>query len=205
MLLASTSDLDDLIPTLVAYQIEWNKLHALARDRAPGRRRARPADCAEAFGGAVDDWMRVRDAWDGSLSDFLDEVASRKLDLRIRMLSGSQVGYARMTRRWMAPIRAEMDAQGLSDRPIYFVSSNTHSLVNLVTDTARSREAEIVAHIEAHGPDYLRDELAALPRRPRRGLVGELPLLRRAALLRRQARGRARTGRSGWRPSARSA
>ena len=160
VLLASTSDLDDLIPTLVAYQIEWNKLHALARatERPPGGE-PDPADCAEGFGGAVDDWMRVRDAWDGSLSDFLDEVSSRRLDLRIRMLSGSQVGYARMTRRWMAPIRAEMDAQGISDRPVYFVSSNTHSLVNLVTDTARSREAEIVAHIDAHGPGYLRDEL----------------------------------------------
>ena len=160
VLLASTSDLDDLIPTLVAYQIEWNKLHALARaTERPAGAEPDPADCAEGFGGAVDDWMRVRDAWDGSLSDFLDEVSSRRLDLRIRMLSGSQVGYARMTRRWMAPIRAEMDAQGLSDRPIYFVSSNTHSLVNLVTDTARSREDEIVAHIDAHGPDYLREEL----------------------------------------------
>ena len=160
VLLASTSDLDDLIPTLVAYQIEWNKLHALARatERPPGGE-PDPEDCAEGFGGAVDDWNRVRDAWDGSLSHFLDEVSSRRLDLRIRMLSGSQVGYARMTRRWMAPIRAEMDAQGLSDRPIYFVSSNTHSLVNLVTATARSREAEIVAHIEAHGPGYLREEL----------------------------------------------
>jgi hypothetical protein len=28
VLLASASDLDDLIPTLVAYQIEWNKLRA---------------------------------------------------------------------------------------------------------------------------------------------------------------------------------
>src|ERR687890_1576879 len=27
VLLASGSDLDDLIPTLVAYQVEWNKLH----------------------------------------------------------------------------------------------------------------------------------------------------------------------------------
>jgi hypothetical protein len=160
VLLASTSDLDDLIPTLVAYQIEWNKLHALARaTERPAGVEPDPADCAEGFGGAVDDWMRVRDAWDGSLSNFLDEVSSRRLDLRIRMLSGSQVGYARMTRRWMAPIRAEMDAQGISDRPVYFVSSNTHSLVNLVTDTARSREAEIVAHIDEHGPDYLRDEL----------------------------------------------
>ena len=136
--------------------------------------------------------MRVRDAWDGSLSDFLDEVSSRRLDLRIRMLSGSQVGYARMTRRWMAPIRAEMDAQGLSDRPIYFVSSNTHSLVNLVTDTARSREDEIVAHIDDARPGLPARGAAALPRGPRRGLVGELPLLRRAALLRRQARGRRR-------------
>src|SRR5215217_104727 len=160
VLLASTSDLDDLIPTLVAYQIEWNKLHVAARATArPEGAEPDPAACAEAFGGAEDDWRRVRGAWDGSLSDFLDEVASRRLDLRIRMLSGSQVGYARMTRRWMAPIRAEMDAQGLSDRPFYFVSSNTHSLVNLVTDTARSREGDIIAHIEANGPDYLRDEL----------------------------------------------
>jgi hypothetical protein len=160
VLLASTSDLDDLIPTLVAYQIEWNKLHAAARaTERPDDVEPEPADCAEAFGGAVDDWTRVREAWDGSLRDFLDEVAARRLNLRIRMLSGSQVGYARMTRRWMAPIRAEVDEQGLGDRPIYFVSSNTHSLVNLVTDTARSREADIVAHIDAHGPDYLRDEL----------------------------------------------
>ena len=34
VLLASTSDLDDVIPTLVAYQIEWNKLHAAARANA---------------------------------------------------------------------------------------------------------------------------------------------------------------------------
>jgi hypothetical protein len=160
VLLASTSDLDDLIPTLVAYQIEWNKLHAAARStERPEGAEPDPEACAEAFGGAVDDWIRVRDAWDGSLSDFLDEVSSRRLDLRIRMLSGSQVGYARMTRRWMAPIRAEMDAQGISERPIYFVSSNTHSLVNLVTDTARSQESDIVAYIEANGPDYLRGEL----------------------------------------------
>jgi hypothetical protein len=160
VLLASTSDLDDLIPTLVAYQIEWNKLHAAARaTERPAGVEPDPADCAEAFGGAEDDWLRVRGAWDGSLRDFLDEVSSRRLNLRIRMLSGSQVGYARMTRRWMAPIREEMDAQGLWDRPIYFVSSNTHSLVNLVTDTARSREDDIVAHIDRNGPDYLRGEL----------------------------------------------
>jgi hypothetical protein len=160
VLLASTSDLDDLIPTLVAYQVEWNKLHAAVRaaDRPDGDD-PDPAACAAAFGGAAEDWIRIREAW-GDLSSFLDEIHERRLNLRIRMLGGSQAGYARMTRRWWTPVRRAMEEQGLGDRPVYFVSSNTHSLVNLVTATARSGEAEIVAFIEAHGPEYLREELA---------------------------------------------
>ncbi len=158
-LLASTSDLDDVIPTLVAYQVEWNKLNAVLRstDRPPGDE-LDPAACAEAYGGSEDDWIRIREAW-GDLSTFLDEVRGRKLNLRIRMLGGSQAGYARMTRRWWRPVRSTMEEQGLGERPVYFVSSNPHSMVNLVTPTARSGEAEIVRFIEEHGPEYLREEL----------------------------------------------
>jgi hypothetical protein len=159
VLLASTSDLDDLIPTLVAYQVEWNKLHAVLRaSERPEGDEPDPAACAEAYGGAADDWIRIREGW-GDLSTFLVEVADRKLNLRIRMLGGSQTGYARMTRRWWRPVRDAMAEQGLGDRPVYFVSSNPHSLVNLVTPTARAGEAEIVRFIEAHGPEYLREEL----------------------------------------------
>jgi hypothetical protein len=161
VLLASTSDLDDLLPTLVAYQVEWNKLHAAARGASrPQGAEPEPDDCAEAFGGSPDDWIRIRESWDGSLANFLDEVHDRRLNLRIRMLGGSQVGYARVTRRWMAPIRAAMHDQGLTDRPLYFVSSNLHSMVNLLTGTAREGEAEIVRFIDEQGPDYLREELA---------------------------------------------
>jgi hypothetical protein len=159
VLLASTSDLDDLIPTLVAYQVEWNKLHALLRaSDGSDTEEPDPADCAEAYGGAGDDWIRIRDAW-GDLRTFLSEVRNRKQNLRIRMLGGSQAGYARMTRRWWRPVRSAMEEQGLGDRPIYFVSSNPHSMVNLVTATARSGETEIVRFIEEHGPEYLRNEL----------------------------------------------
>jgi hypothetical protein len=159
VLLASTSDLDDLIPTLVAYQVEWNKLAALVRasDRTDNEA-PDPADMAEAYGGAVDDWIRIREAW-GDLRTFLSEVRTRKLNLRIRMLGGSQAGYARMTRRWWRPVRTAMEEQGLGDRPIYFVSSNPHSMVNLVTPTARAGEAEVVSFVEEHGPEYLNEEL----------------------------------------------
>src|SRR2546423_4008063 len=96
VLIASTSDLDDLIPTLVAYQIEWNKVHRGAAAQSP------PDDvdadwCADALGGSVDDWLRVGEAWAGGLSAFVDEVRAHELELRVRMLGGSEVGYARVT------------------------------------------------------------------------------------------------------------
>jgi hypothetical protein len=153
-LIASTSDLDDVIPTLVAYQLEWNKLHTLLL-AATLPDEPTPEDLSAACGGTIDDWTRVHESW--PLPGFVEHVRARKLNLRIRMLGGSQVGYARLTRRWWAPVRAAMTDRGLHDRPLYFVSSNTHSLVNLVTPGAS--EDEIVGFIEARGPDYMVEEL----------------------------------------------
>jgi hypothetical protein len=158
VLLASTSDLDDVIPTLVAYQLEWNKLNQLLRsaDLPP---EPEAADLADALGAADEDWARLDEAWEGGLTAFTEEVRRRKLNLRIRMLGGSQTGYARLTRRWWAPVRATLTDRGLQDRPIYFVSSNPHSLVNLVTTTAGARAEEVVDFVEHSGPGYLREEL----------------------------------------------
>ena len=80
-------------------------------------------------------------------------------------------------------MRATLTDQGLVDRPIYFVSSNTHSLVNLRhRHGARASEDEIVDFVERDGPDYLLEELERFRDGAGRGLVGELPLLRRARL-----------------------
>jgi hypothetical protein len=163
VLLASASDVDDLIPTLVAFQIEWNKIHV--RQRAAGwppEEEPTPEECARALGGVADDWSRLRDAWGQRFAERLRLIAERRLSLRVRMLGGTQVGYARMTRRWWTPVHQRLAAEGLADRPIYFVSSNTHSLVNIVTGVARERETELVEFVETLPEgDILRTELEA--------------------------------------------
>jgi hypothetical protein len=163
VLLASASDVDDLIPTLVAFQIEWNKLHV--RQRAAGwpmEKEPTPEECARTLGGVADDWSRLRSAWGERFAERLRVIGERRLALRVRMLGGTQVGYARMTRRWWRPVHEKLAADGLADRPIYFVSSNTHSLVNIVTGVAREREAELEAFVETlPESDILREELAA--------------------------------------------
>jgi hypothetical protein len=78
------------------------------------------------------------------------------------MLGGTHTGYARLTRRWWMPVSAELEGKWLTERPLYFVSSNTHSLVNTATGIAREREAELVAFVEQlDEDDILRQELRA--------------------------------------------
>src|SRR5947209_4718857 len=166
VLLASTSDVDDLVPTLVAFQIEWNKIRMRQRAAgwagadAPQDRSAQ--DCSRALGGSLEDWSRLREAWGPRFAERLALVARQHLSLRVRMLGGTHTGYARLTRRWWAPVSAEIAGEGLAERPIYFVSSNTHSLVNIATGVAREREDELVGFVQTMDEhDILCRELAA--------------------------------------------
>jgi hypothetical protein len=161
VLLASESDVDDLVPTLVAFQIEWNKIRRrmLAAGWPPNEGVTAEA-CAAALGGAPDDWARLADAWGGHFEDRLQVIAEQGKSMRLRMLGGTQVGYQRMTRRWWAPVRAELNKHTLGDAPLYVVSSNTHSLSNLVTGLAREREDELVAFVERGHHADLQEELA---------------------------------------------
>jgi hypothetical protein len=151
VLMASASDVDDLVPTLVAFQIEWNKIRT--RQRAAGWPNEPTADIppdeyARELGGSVEDWARLRDAWGDLFGERMRLIGSQRLSLRVRMLGGSQSGYGRLTRRWWAPVSAELAIEGLTERPLYFVSSNTHSIVNIVTGIAREVEPELVAFVE---------------------------------------------------------
>jgi hypothetical protein len=160
VLLASASDVDDLVPTLVAFQIEWNKIRQ--RERAAGWpiEGMTPEACAAELGGSAEDWGRLKEAWGDRFAERMALVAGDRLSLRVRMLGGTHIGYARLTRRWWQPVRAELQHEDLTDRPLYFISSNTHSIVNIATGVARDREDELVRFVEQlPESDILRAEL----------------------------------------------
>ncbi|TME48826.1 MAG: hypothetical protein E6I55_03900 [Chloroflexi bacterium] len=160
VLIASASDVDDLIPTMVGFQIEWNKIRIALRGSGVERiADLDPAACADACGGAEDDWLQLYEAWGPAFGERLTDVAHHNMSLRVRMLGGTQVGYARVTRRWWQQVTGVMRSESLLNRPVYFVSSNSHSIANLVTGVAHRHEERLVASLEAEGPSELRDEL----------------------------------------------
>ena len=153
--LASSSDLDDLVPTLVALQIEWNKAHALLNSRGGLSGEAAEAETVARLAVSKDDWERFRALFGPRLADFLGEVRRRPMDLGIQLLGGSQVGYARATREWWRPVGDVLRREQLLDRPIYFVSSNGHCLVNLLSGVARQRAAQVAAWVQESGDPEL--------------------------------------------------
>ena len=174
--IASTSDLDDLIPTIVAYQIEWNKMHRLiAADTRLGETiAAAAADPSMAPTGEVlagigrallldtGGWERLRRVWGGAVWVNLAKIAAERKRYGLRMLGGSFVGYVRATRQWWAPVQRLLIDHDLVNRPVYFVSSNTHSIVNVLSGVTRRRHNALTGYIRDRNLPELLPELEKL-------------------------------------------
>jgi hypothetical protein len=160
VLIASASDVDDLIPTMVALQIEVNKLgvalHGAGIERIED---ATPGEVATACGGREDDWLQLYELWGAAFGPRLEEISQKGMALRLRMLGGTQVGYARVTRRWWQQVTGLMRSESLLDRPVYFVSSNSHAIANLLTGVAPRHADELASAVDRDGDGELRDEL----------------------------------------------
>ncbi|HEX3723731.1 MAG TPA: hypothetical protein VHV31_13125 [Nitrolancea sp.] len=171
---ASSSDLDDLIPTIVAWQIEWNKM----RDLITGQERLHAlldavvdddtvvpgveAEIRELLLIGEHDWLRLRIAWGQDFWRTLHRVGDEKKRLTLQMLGGTFVGYARSTRTWWTPIERELIERGLTDRPLYFISSNTHSIANLLSGAAHRRREALIRFVEERQHPELLPELHLL-------------------------------------------
>ena len=168
--IASPSDIDDVIPQLVALQIEWNKLHALlsAEDLSRAESTEEQFKVLQRMGISEDDALRLVEIW-GDLLTPLRRIQAEEKDFRVRMLGGSQIGYVKATRRWWQPIEDLMHREGLQERPVYFISSNTHSLVNLLSGSAPRHQQEIVEYTERSNNLELVPELRKLRQGQSRG------------------------------------
>jgi hypothetical protein len=161
--IASRSDIDDMIPLLTAFQIEWNKLHDTLRrlpsgfdldslwDMPGGYSRL-----AELLKVTTEDLDRLSAIWDDEFEDRLQRIADSPCDFRVQLLSGSLNEYRRATFNWWE--RIEKTIPELRHRPVYFVSSNTHSLLNVLSGFALLHQEELIDYIHHSGSTGLVNE-----------------------------------------------
>ncbi|MBA3871668.1 MAG: hypothetical protein H0X30_21175 [Anaerolineae bacterium] len=156
--IASRSDIDDLVPTLTAYQIEWNKLHILLQvedikklleaHRGEKLDKAGYQLLAETLYLNLEELKRLEVVWGDRFTETLFQISQRRKQIGLRMLAGSLADYRRATAYWWSEIDAQLDDIDIENRPVYFVSSNTHCLANLLTGFAQREEHNLAEYIE---------------------------------------------------------
>jgi hypothetical protein len=158
--IASARDIDDLVPIVTAYQIEWNKMHGRLRSLADGAGRA---EVARALG--LDDGRMnklVEALGDERFDAAVRAIASAPLDLKLQMLAASHSQYQRAAQRWWSGV--EPSTLGSSEprrRPVYFVSSNTHAIANLVGGYAKTHGPAITDWARRENPEGLAADVDA--------------------------------------------
>ncbi len=152
--IASVSDIDDVIPLLTAYQIEWNKLHPLLKGNTSLIERIHNSGSASAaeleelaltLSVPTEDVERLRTVWGSEFIGNLYLIASKPRQLKVRLLNGSMVEYRRATDIWWEHIASVCGE--LIKRPVYFISSNPHSMVNLLSGYAIHNKQKLIDYL----------------------------------------------------------
>jgi hypothetical protein len=163
--IASVSDIDDVIPILTAYQIEWNKIHELLSRNSSlvsqlamldQLQAAGMGEVAQTLNLPMEDIERLKTVWGHEFSKNLQLIAAKPRKLRVRLLNGSMVEYRRATDIWWEHI-AET-CHELTDQPVYFISSNLHSLVNLLSGYAFRSKHKLINYLSDTNNRELQEE-----------------------------------------------
>ena len=137
----SISDIDDLVNLAITYQVEWNKLHHLLQTNTLEKLLA------------PEELQNLTKAFGPNFSKRLKLIKKSQKKLRLQLLAGSWVDYCKATQKWWKNIAKSATTNiHLTKRPIYFVSSNTHSLVNLITGFAVKSQKDILRFTKDHNP-----------------------------------------------------
>ncbi len=167
VVIASRSDIEDVVPVLTSYQIEWNKLHALLNEITANPLHILESDNADEqndfagqLGISAEDLARLKIIWGKETPSLFVQIKKHKCNFGIRLLDGSLSEYWRATRMWWDHIERKRPA--LLESPVYFISSNTHSIPNLITGYALTRKEEISSYIGSENNQGLKEEWQAL-------------------------------------------
>ena len=171
VIIASYSDIDDLVPMVTAYQLEWNKMHSLLANSTLADELKQgttsiddphfDARLAETLTLDLAGAQRLRAAFGARMQQALQAMVSTRLDLRMQLVAGSLSHYQRAANRWWTGIEPIYLSSGneLRRRPVYFVSSNTHSLANLLGGHALAHKDAILETARREDPDHVLPEL----------------------------------------------
>lgn len=133
--IASISDVEDIVTIATALFIEVMKLH---------QRVLTGATVEELF--SDEERSQLQEIFADHWNDFVSLI-HQPIDWEIQLLAGSNVDYAKAIQQWWIHIAGSRKKYPMNvyEQPVYFVSSNSHSLMNILSGHALKSKKRLVA------------------------------------------------------------
>jgi hypothetical protein len=156
--ISSISDVDDIVNLLIAYQTEWNKFHSLITHAYPTYSKFKNALTTPEFLTILnitpEAWTNLKTALGKHWRLRLKRIYQKTQNIRLRLLAGSWIDYTKTVQKWWKNISLSTVSEfPISYQNIYFVSSNTHSLVNLVSGYPLLIKSKLLSMVKSLHPD----------------------------------------------------
>jgi len=157
LMLNSVSDLDDIFPALVGWQIERNKAHRLLRGE-PGLFAANGSvtGVLGRLGLDEDASARVAGLFRDPENDFLHPASREELDITVRIAGCGLQGYDRGARIWVENLLEQAPELAANKDGWVFCSSNLYTLANMACGFSGRISGELDAYIAKHAPEQIR-------------------------------------------------
>lgn len=128
--ITSVTDVEDIVTSMTALHIEIMKLH---KQLADGKEFL---DCFK-----KGDYEKVEEILGNKLQLFID-ICQKPRNWNIHLLASSNVDYAKAVQEWWINIASSRKKVPVNvyDQPVYFVSSNSHSLINILSGFPQSKK-----------------------------------------------------------------
>ena len=91
------------------------------------------------------------------------KAAHNRMDMRVMVLGSGLGDYRRSVQYWWGKVEQAVSDIKMYERPIYFVSSNVHSIVNAITGVTAELQDDILDFVQQENPEDLLSEFQALP------------------------------------------
>lgn len=155
--IASISDIDDIVNTLIALQTEWNKFNYLLHKRyslySLFQKDLNSQAFLKKFKITDKEWQTFTSSLGPKWSLNLKKIYKSPLHLKIQLLSASWLNYSKTTQKWWKNIATTVSPTfHISHQEIYFVSSNSHSLLNIFTGFPLANQFKILANLKSLHP-----------------------------------------------------
>ncbi|HEX8923853.1 MAG TPA: hypothetical protein VF828_03915 [Patescibacteria group bacterium] len=147
-LLSSESDIHDIVNELICFYVELQKMQNLLKGQAQDMVNS---EDFRRFNITETDWLKLKNLLGRNWAKKIISVTYPH-SISLRLYGRTEPLFVENAKHWLNNLTSQTMVLGFNNQPVYFVSSNSHSLVNVIGGFVSNRQNYIFDYVTRELP-----------------------------------------------------